>query len=79
MAASKTTDSKSPLSEQSEAHRYSGADDDFPKLDDNDVWLYQLTLEAFIRRNSGGMGDRQMAMLRTLCAQARRANYTDGD
>lgn len=79
MAASKTTGSKSILSEQSEAHEYYGADDEFPQLDDNDVWLYQLTLEAFIRRNSSGMASRQMTMLRTLCAQARRKNITDGD
>lgn len=49
-------------------------DHEMPQLDDNDVWLYQHVLEAFLERLSPGTCGRQKAMLACLCAQARREN-----
>lgn len=72
----KMTESVS-ISKLSEKHRFGGFDSEFPELDDNTVWLYQLTLEAFIERNAPGMAMRQKTMLAMLCAQARRANKED--
>jgi hypothetical protein len=49
-------------------------DFEFETLEDNDVWLYQLELERFIRRSCpDNMNGRYLGMLATVCAQARRA------
>lgn len=69
MAQRKTTGSIFPSDEQVD-----GMDFEFPQLEDNDVWLYQVELERFIKRSCpDNMNGRYLAMLRTVCAQARRA------
>lgn len=57
---------------------HSRLESEMPMLDDNDVWYYQLQLERFIERNSGGSAGRFLGMLAAISAQARRANKRDG-
>lgn len=53
--------------------RHEPLEHEMPVLNDNDVWFYQTELERLIRRNvPDSMNGRFLAMLRIICAQARR-------
>lgn len=47
-----------------------------PYLEDNDVWLYQLALERMAKNYCPDpeMHGRFVAMITSVCTQARRAN-----
>jgi hypothetical protein len=69
-----------PANEKDMGFMKNGAlmDSEYPRLDNNDVYLYQHILERFMERNAITAGP-QIAMLACLCAQARRANNAQTD
>lgn len=51
------------------------ADEEMPRLDPNDVWLYEKAIVACIRRNvPDTMNQRVLAMIKVLGARARIAH-----
>lgn len=94
MAARKATDSKSISSEKDPRNKFQKAldaderlnvqylqlDSHLPHLEDNDIWMYQMRLENFIRISlPDNMNQAYLNIVRLVCAQARRCNQPVDD